>query len=314
MLILIGVFLVGLVVFHFLERLAPIHAQASSGPRRSGYLADITASIVNGPVTSSLAKIGAIYLVLWMPQLDTPGMSTWAWGWQFAVFLLVNDFARYWLHRLYHYSDFLWRFHRVHHTATEMDALTAFRVHLGETIIKYGVIVLPFYLLHVDRSVIIIYGSIDVLKGFWHHANLRTSIGWLNYVLNSAELHWWHHSTKPKEMNSNLGSIFSVWDLLFGTFYYKRGQWPEKIGVDGMEHFPDTYHGLLASAKLTDDEAVARYAAEANRQSTPAASGPVSTGPAATGQETGHAEEIEELPAGSGTAPAVDQSIRTHPA
>lgn len=297
MLILIGVFLAGLVIFHWLEKLAPISPAQSSGPKRSGYFADFTASIVNGPVTTSLAKIATIYLVLWLPQLDVEGMSVWPWWLQFAVFLIVNDFARYWLHRAYHYSDFLWRFHRVHHTATEMDALSAFRVHLGETLIKYGLIVIPFYLLHVDRSVVIIYGAIDVLKGFWHHANCRLTIGPLNYIFNSAELHWWHHSVEAKPMNSNLGSIFSIWDRLFGTFYYRAGEWPSRIGVDGMEAFPDTYHGLLATATMTDDEARRRFgkaeqanaAAETNAEQA-ASMGNMVDGPNAEGDDTQSAD------------------------
>lgn len=310
MLILIGVFVAGLVVFHFLERFAPITGSQASGPTRRGYWADFTASIVNGPVTTSLAKIATIYLVLWLPQLDVDGMSTWPWGWQFAVFLIVNDFARYWLHRAYHYSDFLWRFHRVHHTATEMDALSAFRVHLGETLIKYGLIVIPFYLLKVDKSVIILYGAIDVLKGFWHHANCRLTIGPLNYIFNSAELHWWHHSVEAKPMNSNLGSIFSIWDRIFGTFYYRRGEWPEKIGVEGMDAFPESYHGLFATAALTDDEARVRFG-EKDRPSGTACLDPANAG---TEEHTEDARPIEQTsPVSPDAAPAAGSAVQGSP-
>lgn len=257
--ILMGVFLGGLVVFHLLERLAPIKSVYSTGPRRRGYLADLTASLVNGPVLSALTKIGVIYLVLLFPPLATEGMRPWPWVLQMVVFLLVNDFGRYWLHRLYHVSPMLWRVHRVHHTIVEMDALSTFRVHVLEAVIKYGVIVLPFHLLHVDSSVVIVYGAVDILKGFWHHANLRTTIGRWNYLFNSGELHWWHHSTEAKGQQANFGSIFSIWDVLFGTLYYDKGHWPETIGVDGMENFPDTYHGLLTSIRHNDDAARGAY-------------------------------------------------------
>ncbi len=283
MLILIGIFFGGLILFHILERVAPIYATSRSGPSRPGYFADFTASIINGPVLSSMAKIGAIYLVLWLPKLDTRGMSTWPWAAQFALFLLVNDFARYWLHRVYHKYDFLWRMHRVHHTVVEMDALSSFRVHLGETLIKYGVIVLPFYLLHVDRSVIILYGSIDLLKGFWHHANLRTRIGLLNYLLNSAELHWWHHSTESKGMQANFGSIFSIWDWAFGTLYYDKDHWPETIGVAGMEQFPQTYHEQFATVFCSEEQAKELYAKDAPEHApAPCAPCPLDVGDALT--------------------------------
>ncbi|MFQ5501474.1 MAG: sterol desaturase family protein [Phycisphaerae bacterium] len=257
---LILVFLAGLILFHGLEHfLPPVMPDYKTGPRRRGYLADFTASLVNGPVLSECTKIGAIWLVLWFPRLEIPGMAPWPWALQFVVFLLVNDFARYWLHRWYHVSPLLWRAHRVHHTLVEMDALSTFRVHVLEALIKYGVIVLPFHLLHVDRSIILLYGAVDILKGFWHHANWRTHIGPLNYFFNSAELHWWHHSTEARGQRANYGSIFSIWDVIFGTLYYDKGHWPEAIGVDGMENFPHTYHELLASVRYGDDQAIEAY-------------------------------------------------------
>lgn len=246
------VFLAGLTIFHLLERWAPIYPTAR-GPRRRGYLADFTASIVNGPLLGGLTKLAATWLVLLLPWTHNV-LGAWPWWLQFAVFLLVNDFARYWLHVWYHQHPLLWRIHRVHHTVVEMDALSTFRVHIFEAVIKYGVIILPFRLLGIDPWVIAIYSSIDVLKGFWHHANWRTRIGWLNYIFNSAELHWWHHAIEFSARNYNYGSIFSVWDWLFGTAYYRPGQWPREIGVEGMAAFPDSYLGQLASVAV-DDEA-----------------------------------------------------------
>jgi sterol desaturase/sphingolipid hydroxylase (fatty acid hydroxylase superfamily) len=130
MLILIGVFLAGLVIFHCLERFAPVKEGYRPVTRR-GFLADITAALVDGPVLSALTRIGAFYVIMQFPQY-TDGMARWNWWVQFAVFFIVNDFARYWLHRWHHESDLLWRIHRVHHTAVEMDALSTFRVHLLE--------------------------------------------------------------------------------------------------------------------------------------------------------------------------------------
>lgn len=258
--ILIGVFVVGAVIFHFLERkYAPVIPTYKTGPKRRSYLADFTAAVVEGPVLSSISKIILYTAIIYAPQFHFDGMSAWPWWSQMLVFLLVNDFLRYWLHRWHHTNDFLWRMHRVHHTIVEMDAMSTFRVHILEAVIKYGLIVLPFHFVNVDRSVILIYSVVDVLKGFWHHANLRTRIGPLNYFLNSAELHWWHHSTEAKGQLANFGSILSIWDWLFGTAYYDKKHWPEKIGVEGMENFPDTYHELMVTVVYNDEEALKRY-------------------------------------------------------
>lgn len=258
MLVLLVTFFVGLFVFHTLERIAPIRTEYPKGFVRRGYWADLVHTIVNGPGLSSLTKVAFTWLVTLLPDgIDV--MSRWSWAAQFIVFFLINDLARYWLHRWYHASDLLWRIHRVHHTIVEMDALSVFRIHLLEAVIKNGLIFLPLKLLGTADSVIITYSAIDILKGFWHHANLRTTIGPLNYIFNSAELHWWHHSTEARGQRANYGSALSIWDWLFGTAYWPRGQWPEQIGVAGLEAFPDDYVGQLTSVRYNDEQASAIY-------------------------------------------------------
>jgi sterol desaturase/sphingolipid hydroxylase (fatty acid hydroxylase superfamily) len=261
--ILFCVWFGALFVFHQLERRLPIHSNYQTGYPRRGYIADIISTIVNGPGLSSLERIVFAWLVTRLPA-SIEVMTPWPWIAQFAVFLLVNDFGRYWLHRWYHEFHVLWRVHRVHHTIVHMDALSVFRHHVFEAFVKNGLLFLPFRLLGVDDSVIIAYSAIDVVKGFWHHANLRTYIGPLNYVLNSPELHWWHHAREGRGQNSNFGSILSIWDLLFGTFYWPR-EWPKEIGVDGMDAFPDSYLGQLTSIRFDDEEARSRYGAAARR-------------------------------------------------
>ncbi len=272
-LILGGVFVLGAVVFHALEGWRPIYPRLRHGPRRRSYLADVTAAIVDGPVLSAASKLVACYLILLMPRYYGL-LERWPWWVQFAVFFLFNDFMRYWLHRWYHTYPVLWRLHRVHHTAVEMDTMSNFRVHGLEAVIKYGVVIFPFHVFGMDPWVLIIYSAIDMLKGYWHHANLKTYIGRLNYVLNSAEQHWWHHSAEPGGKFVNFGSALSIWDRLFGTFYWERGKWPESVGVCNMEQFPDDYLRQFTSMVYDDAAAEQRFHASSAAQGTPAPSGP----------------------------------------
>ena len=257
-LFLLGVFTVGIVTFHLLEQVAPIRTGYKAGVTRRGYLADVISTLVNGPGLSALTKIAAVYLVTRVPS-PLRFMTDWHFGAQFVLFFLVNDLGRYWLHRWYHASPLLWRFHRVHHTVVQMDSLSVFRMHVGEAVLKNGLLFLPFQLMGVSPWVIVVYSSWDILKGFWHHANLRTYVGPVNYLFNTAELHWWHHSTEACGQNANYGSILSLWDRLFGTFYWPRGRWPDRIGVDGLEDFPDDYLGQFASVRYDDAEAADYY-------------------------------------------------------
>ena len=260
--ILVGVFLLGLVVFHTLERVAPVLRGYPRGLVRRGYWADLAASAVNGPGLTAIEKIAFFWLVTRLPAWQNV-LGPRSWAAQFALFFIVNDLARYWLHRWYHNFSILWRIHRVHHTVVEMDALSVFRHHVLEAIVKNGLIFLPFRLLGVADSVIIAYSAIDIFKGFWHHANLRSYIGPLNYVFNSPELHWWHHSIEARGQGANFGSILSVWDWLFRTAYWPRGQWPQEIGVEGMRGFPDSYVGQLVSIRYGDEQARRRFGAVA---------------------------------------------------
>ena len=253
------VYFAGLFVFHVLERMFPLRPAMRSGPTRRGYFADLTASLVDGPVLSGLTKIASYWVISQVPRV-TLTVADWTWVAQFGLFFVANDFGRYWLHRWHHALPFLWRLHRVHHTVVEMDCLSTFRVHVLEGVSKYGLLVLPFHLIGIPPGVIKVYSSIDILKGFWHHANLKTCIGPLNYVLNSGEQHAWHHSTEARGQLANYGSVLSIWDRLFGTFYWPRGEWPTTIGVEGMAAFPDTYHAQFASILYTDEDLQAKCA------------------------------------------------------
>jgi sterol desaturase/sphingolipid hydroxylase (fatty acid hydroxylase superfamily) len=52
-------------------------------------------------------------------------------------------------------------------------------------------------------------------------------------------LHRFHHSANLRE-SQNYGAIISLWDIVFGTFYYKPSTSPERLGVDDVEAYPDS--------------------------------------------------------------------------
>lgn len=244
--------LIAAILFHLLERQAPIMGGYRTGCYRTGYIADVTHALVNGPVLSAVTKISAYSLLVFVPSYSNV-FTRLSWGRQFLVFFLVNDFARYWLHRWFHEFDWLWRIHRVHHTTVQMDCLSVIRIHLLESIFKNFLLFVPFQMCGINGHVIVVYNCLDIVKGFWHHANLRTYIGPLNYVLNSAELHWWHHSCDLPGQRSNYGSILSIWDWLFGTAYWPVGQWPKQIGVKGIENDGYTFIDDCVSIRFDDD-------------------------------------------------------------
>jgi sterol desaturase/sphingolipid hydroxylase (fatty acid hydroxylase superfamily) len=250
---LVQLFVICCVAVHVAEWLGPrVIPEQPPGPFQTGWRADVVGAVVDGPALAYLTDVVALSLVLAL-RAGSGFMSAWpAWA-QFASVFLTNDLGRYWLHRWHHESDLLWRLHRVHHTATRMSVMTNFRMHVLEAVPKYVLLILPFRLLGVGAGVFLVYSAIDLIKGFWHHANVRTPVGKANLVLNTAEQHWWHHSTQRRGQYANYGSVLSIWDRMFGTFYWPQGRWPKRIGVYGVDQYPETYLGRLVSVVHPDE-------------------------------------------------------------
>ena len=69
------------------------------------------------------------------PRIDLP------WFWIAIVFstvlLLADDLSRFVLHYSMHRFDFLWSFHKTHHSATVLTPFTVFRVHPFESMLYF---------------------------------------------------------------------------------------------------------------------------------------------------------------------------------
>jgi sterol desaturase/sphingolipid hydroxylase (fatty acid hydroxylase superfamily) len=68
----------------------------------------------------------------------------------------------------------------------------------------------------------------------WIHANVKASLGPLDYVINGPRLHRWHHAREIHDVN--FATKLALWDWLFGTAYAPAGKRPESYGLD--EAFP----------------------------------------------------------------------------
>ncbi|WP_276481607.1 sterol desaturase family protein [Paraflavitalea pollutisoli] len=170
--------------------------------------------------------------------------------------LLLSDLAIYWGHRLQHRVEFLWRFHKVHHSAEHMDWLAAHREHPLDSIYTVGLINLPAMLLGFNLSSL---AAIVAFRGIWAiyiHSNVRLPLGPLKYLIGSPEMHHWHHDVERDR--GNYANLSPLMDLLFGTHYCPPHE-PEQFGI--KEKLPADYVGqllqpLLPSAppKTTDNQ------------------------------------------------------------
>ncbi|MDZ7636845.1 MAG: sterol desaturase family protein [Bryobacterales bacterium] len=163
---------------------------------------------------------------------------------QFVVLLLAFDLAQWGIHRLLHRVPFLWEFHKVHHSIEEMDWIGNWRFHWVEVAVYRSLLYPLAAFFGFGVEAMFAYGVVNTLVGHFAHSNLSWRIGPLKYVLNSPELHVWHHSHPDSgPVDRNFGISLSVWDWLFGTAYAPEGKDPARLGFEGVEAYPDQLPG-----------------------------------------------------------------------
>ena len=140
-----------------------------------------------------------------------------------AAFVVFDGWMYLW-HRLNHRHRFLWRFHRAHHSDTEVDATTAFRFHPGEIAMSTLARIPVYLLLGGGSAVVPTYEAVLSVVTLFHHANIALPPGLdgsLRRIIVTPGMHRIHHSDLRTETDSNYSSIFSFWDRLFGSFRFR---------------------------------------------------------------------------------------------
>ncbi|WDE96419.1 GH3 auxin-responsive promoter family protein [Lentisphaera profundi] len=150
---------------------------------------------------------------------------------QVVIMILLADFLRYWLHRLAHSWQPLWRLHAVHHAPSKLYWFNVNRFHPLEKVTQFLFDALPFILLALDPKVLGLYFVFYAVNGFFQHCNIKVEMGFLNYIISGPQLHRWHHSRKVSESNNNYGNNIIIWDLLFGTWFYPRERQVGELGL-----------------------------------------------------------------------------------
>ncbi len=147
-----------------------------------------------------------------------------AWlRWCGAVVLF--DLWMYLWHRANHRIHFLWRFHRMHHTDSTLDASSALRFHPGEIILSSLLRLLVLPLLGMTLAELLLYETLLQPVILLHHSNIRFPEPLdrvLRAVIVTPHMHWLHHSDRVQEHNSNYASIFSWWDRIGRSFRHRK--------------------------------------------------------------------------------------------
>jgi sterol desaturase/sphingolipid hydroxylase (fatty acid hydroxylase superfamily) len=166
-----------------------------------------------------------------MPAAVREAFASQPWILQAAEVVLGGDVVVYWYHRASHAVPFLWRFHRVHHSAPHMDWLAAHREHPVDGFLTQVAANLPALVVGVGVAGL---GGLYVFRGLWAafiHSNVRLPIGPLRAIVGAPELHHWHHVRTERTLH-NFANVAPWTDLLFGTYHCPPDQQHE-VGLPG---------------------------------------------------------------------------------
>ena len=169
-----------------------------------------------------------------------------------VVFFVLSDFVQWFTHLLLHRYNFLWRFHKVHHSVQEMGFSAHLRYHWMENILYKPLKTLALMLVigaQPEHAFFVHFFSITI--GHLNHANVRITWGPLKYVFNNSVMHLYHHAKElpaDRVKGVNFAISLSIWDYIFKKNYIpqdKDGGFD--LGFEGIENYPKGFFGQLVS-------------------------------------------------------------------
>lgn len=238
-------FIAGILVFFGLIETALGYYTASRRTKD-----DLMVEVVNTFFLMVITKPAVVFVAMLIMEWLAPG---WAGAWAglsfwvlLPLFLLVDDVLQYWYHRSSHEYKWLWKWHRAHHTATEMGLLVSYRESiyfymLMPNIWWLGIFAylggaLPMGVGVVLKQVIVISShSLVTWDSFFHrHPALTPVLRVLERIFITPAFHHQHHAVSKVDgighPNGNYGNMFSIWDQLFGSAQFKHA-FPTAYGI-----------------------------------------------------------------------------------
>ncbi|APX89183.1 sterol desaturase [Brevirhabdus pacifica] len=159
-------------------------------------------------------------------------------GWlSVLVSMMVLDLAIYLQHVMFHAVPGLWRLHRMHHADLDFDATTGLRFHPVEILASMGIKLAVVAALGPPAVAVLLFEVVLNASALFNHANIdlpRPVDRVLRWLIVTPDMHRVHHSTDPRETNSNYGFNLPWWDRLFGTYLAQpaKGHTGMEIGIE----------------------------------------------------------------------------------
>jgi sterol desaturase/sphingolipid hydroxylase (fatty acid hydroxylase superfamily) len=225
----------GIAFFWIIESIAPLFSFKYKKVNHAGIniFFTLTTILVNFPMAFILVKssdwavANDFGIINWLPSMPL---------WAYAIFgLMVLDLVgAYFVHWVEHKVKWMWMFHLIHHSDTNIDTTSANRHHPGESVFRFVFTTIAVLITGAPMWMVFMYQSISVVLSQFNHANIglpKWMDNVISYLIVTPDMHHVHHHYTQPFTDSNYGNIFSIWDRVFGTYMdLERSQ--IKYGID----------------------------------------------------------------------------------
>ena len=211
-----------------IERVRPAQRR---GLFARGYRQDLLFTVFNAtlivPLVTALSLSFSEIARRSLPWIILPRIGAVPrWG-AIAVIFVAMDWCNWFAHLANHRVRFLWRFHELHHSQEDMNALTVFRTH-PLIHVSYLIALIPGIVLlangELTTTLLVIYGLVVAFA----HSNTNLGFGPLGRIFVSPNFHRIHHRLEGRQ-DVNLGFALTIWDQLFHSAVFPT---PETIRAD----------------------------------------------------------------------------------
>ena len=161
-----------------------------------------------------------IGILQWLPVMPL-------WLYIIVGLLLLDLIGAYFVHWTEHKVKWMWRFHLIHHTDTNVGTTTANRHHPGESVFRFIFTTMGIVAAGTPIGIVMLYQSMSAALSQFNHANIQFP-AWLerplSWIFVTPAMHRVHHHYMLPYTDTNFGNIFSMWDRMFGTYSEMQGK------------------------------------------------------------------------------------------
>lgn len=225
----------GMLLFWIVEGLIPLFKTPYKKYRHAGLnlFFTFTTALINLGLAALLIgtcvyvsenEIGLIYLFeapLWIKAI--------------LGVMLLDLIGAWFIHFIEHKIKWMWLFHLIHHTDTNVDVTTGLRHHPGESIFRMAFTIVAIALVGAPVWMAVLYQSLSAIFTHFNHANIRLPKKLdiiLSYIIVTPDMHKVHHHYTQPLTDTNYGNIFAIWDRVFGTYASVDDARNLKYGID----------------------------------------------------------------------------------